>query len=110
MDRLRILTADYGSIPNIADYGHIKTEPINCHGSQIITIKQELPTATQFFVKSEIHDNPQCTPDDQKVFTFRQCDLKRFIYTFVCPNWSIKNCMPMPSSTPPTPSDDTSDK
>lgn len=66
MDRLRILTTDLGSIPNI-EYGHIKTEPISCHASQIITIKQELPTATQFFVKSEIHDTPQYTPDEQKV-------------------------------------------
>jgi len=68
MDRLRILTADLGTIPSIADYGHIKTEPISCHTPQIITIKQELPTTAQFFVKSEIHDSPQyTTPDEQKV-------------------------------------------
>ena len=66
MDRLRILTTDLGSIPNIADLGQIKSEPLNsCHTSQIITIKQELPSQ-QFFVKSE-PDTPQFTPDDHKV-------------------------------------------
>lgn len=71
MDRLRILThSDFGSISPLGQggacgfEGQMKSEPAL---PQIITIKQELPTPTQYFVKSEIQDNQRFSFDNQKV-------------------------------------------
>ena len=95
MDRLRILThSDFGSISPLGQggacgfEGQMKSEPAL---PQIITIKQELPTPTQYFVKSEIQDNQRFSFDNQKVRSVKNLVLFNFrifsiiIYNFRAP-------------------------
>ena len=88
MDRLRILThsiSPLGQGGACGFEGQMKSEPAL---PQIITIKQELPTPTQYFVKSEIQDNQRFSFDNQKVKSLMNLVLFNFrIYSIIIYNF-----------------------